>query len=132
MGQEVDIEVKGPSVGALVGGIVMLGSGGALMLSGLVLIAISDTRSGFIKYDDYSTAGYVCIGIGAGVAIGGLILMLTRSHEPRVEGDPHRPGANYYYGREATFVADTASAKPRDPTTAIPPPAVAPILNFAF
>ncbi|MBX3191897.1 MAG: hypothetical protein KF819_33205 [Labilithrix sp.] len=134
MGQEIDVEIRGPSVGALVGGIVMLGTGGALLLSGAILVALAgDTRNSIIDTESlYRTTGYVCIGIGAGVAIGGLVLLLTRSTEPRVEADPHRQGGDRYYGREETMLSDVAAAKPRDPSTAIPPAPVAPVLNFSF
>ena len=143
LGPEVDLEVKPASIGALIGGIVMMGAGGAFVLSGLLFLALADVNSSLdqttssstgstYKTDvssTYKTFGYVCIGVGAAAAVGGLILLLTRSHEPRTFDKPYRP--TEAYGRESTFLSDVAAAKRQDPTTL--KPAFAPLTyTFSF
>lgn len=67
----MDLEVRPASVGPLVGGIVMMGSGGAFVLSGLLLLALADLSSGsHIDNSGTKTAGWVCIGLGAAAAVG--------------------------------------------------------------
>lgn len=105
-GPEVDLEVRPASVAPLVGGIVMMGSGGAFILSGLLFVAVADlgesSGSAFTRSstEGYEVAGYVCIGLGAAAAVGGLVWLLTRSKEPRVQGWPHRPDG---YGRSGAL-----------------------------
>lgn len=135
LGPEIDVEVRPASVGPLVGGIVLMGSGGAIALSGALFLALSDVRypsgSGTTRSspESYKTVGFVLLGIGAACAAGGLIWLLTRSHEPKVDGAPHSQDR---YGRRETVLGDVAAQKPRDPTTSILPPAAPFELTFAF
>jgi hypothetical protein len=141
LGPEVDLEVRPASAGPLIGGIVMMGSGGALVLSGLLLVAISgidyttrttSSNTAAALSGTYKTIGYVFMGLGAAVAVGGLVWLLTRSHEPKVLDSPHR--APDVYGRAETLLGDVAVAKRRDATTATTSaPAVTPLeLRFTF
>jgi hypothetical protein len=134
LGSEIDVEVRPASVGPLVGSIVLMGSGGAFMLSGAVFIALSDISyagaSSARTPDGYKTIGYVMLGIGVGAAIGGLVWLLTRSHEPKVDGAPHR--APDVYGRRDTLLGDVAVQKPHDPTTSVLPQATPFELHFTF
>jgi hypothetical protein len=131
-GAEVDLEVRPASVGPLIGSIVLLGSGGAFVLSGLLFIALSDVAGGSINgststsstnkdiASTYKTTGYVMIGIGAAAAIAGLVWFVSRSHEPQVTEWPHRGSDDYgAAGRRDTLLGDLALAKPRDPTSAM-------------
>lgn len=133
LGPEVEIEVRPASVGPLIGSIVMMGSGGAFALCGLLLIALSDVgphNNGIYQNNnsgDLKTAGFVLIGIGGAAAVAGLIWLSTRSREPRVNDSPYR--VPEVYGRAATFLGDVAVAKPRSPTPATP--AFAP-LSYGF
>ena len=136
LGPEIDVEVRPASAGPLVGSIVLMGSGGGLALSGALFIALSDVRypSGSSSRssstpESYKTVGFVLLGIGAACAAGGLIWLLTRSHEPKVDGAPHFQDT---YGRRETVLGDVAVQKPRDPTTAILPPAAPFELSFTF
>ena len=125
MGPELDVRVKAASLGPLIGGIVAMGAGGAFVLSGLLFIALADlnkstrtssTSSSINKdvSDTYKVTGYVCIGIGAAAAVVGLIVLTTRSKEPRLDAGPY--GAPVIPGRQDTLLGDLASLKPRDPT----------------
>jgi hypothetical protein len=148
LGSEVDLEVRPPSVGPLVGSIVLIGSGGAFVLSGLAFIALADVAGGSISAssastsstnksisDTYKTTGYVMIGIGAAAAVAGFVWFVYRTHEPQVSESPHRdPGA---YSRRETFLGDVALARPRDrdPTNAtsvLPPPFTPLQYGFSF
>ncbi len=134
LGPEIDVEVRPASVGPLVGGIVLMGSGGALALSGALFIALSDVRYPSVggrssTPDSYKTVGFVLLGVGAACAAGGLIWLLTRSHEPKVEGAPHFHDT---VGRRETVLGDVAVQKPRDPTPTNLPPAAPFELTFAF
>ncbi len=129
LGSEVDLEVRPASVGPLIGSIVLMGSGGAFVLSGLLFIALSDVTNSSLTggkpsstnaevSSTYKTTGYVCIGIGAAAAVAGFVWLLSRSHEPQVNESPYREPD--VYGRRETLLGDVAVATPRDPTTANP------------
>jgi len=147
-GPEVDLEVKPASLAPVIGGIILMGSGGVFVLTGLLFVAlgdVTDSNSDGISSSSYSsssyqksqsdelkTTGYVCIVLGAAAAVGGLIWLTTRSHEPRINEAPHRSHQRAVYGRAETVFGDMALAKPRDPTTAIGP-AVTPFsYSFSF
>jgi hypothetical protein len=142
-GPEVEIEVKPASIAPVVGGIILMGSGGVFVLTGLLFVALGDvtesTSSSSYSSSTYSrnqsdelkTTGYVCIGLGAAAAVAGLIWLTTRSHEPRVTEKARR--SREVYGRAETLLGDVALAKPRDPATLTAPPAVMPLnLSFTF
>lgn len=142
-GAEVEIEVKPASIAPVVGGIILMSSGGVFVLTGLLFVALGDatestsssssySSSGYSRNqsDELKTTGYVCIGLGAAAAVAGLIWLTTRSHEPRVVEKARRP--RQAYGRAETLLGDTALAKPRDPTMVVAP-AVMPLnLSFTF
>jgi hypothetical protein len=142
LGPEVDLEVRPASVGPFIGSIVLLGTGGAFVLSGLVFIALADvagTSSGSgYSYSGanrdlsttYKTTGYVMIGIGAAAAVAGFVWLLTRSHEPQVRDAPHREAD--VYGRGETLLGDVAVAKPRDPSLLVPAPSTPLQYGFSF
>jgi len=142
-GNEVDVEVKGPSVGPTVGGIIMMGTGGLLVLVGAVFVAAAgDSRTA----DDagLDILGYVCLGTGAGIGVGGLAWYLGRSKEPRIEAWPHgqppeqdrrrrrdRDRDRRRDGRSDTFREDALVARGRDPM--IPTLPATPLrLGFSF
>jgi hypothetical protein len=85
-GREIELEVRPASKGALAGGIVMTSLGGITMLVGLVLVAVAGSSSTAVtNKDGLRTAGGVCLALGGGLTIGGILLMVNRSHEPRVQ-----------------------------------------------
>ena len=132
LGPEIDAEVRPASSGPLIGGIVLMGSGGAIVLSGALMVIMSDLNfSGSLRnsQDEYKTIGFVMMGLGVATAVGGLIWLLSRSHEPRVQGAPHLADV---YGRRETVLGDVAAQKPRDPTTAVLPAAAPFTLSFTF
>jgi len=145
-GQEVEVEVKGPSVGPVIGGAIMMGVGGASILSGLILVAISDidTLDGRSNLS-LDTMGYVFIGVGAGLAVGGLVWLIARSHEPRVEAWTYKGEEPARYddrdrdrdrrrrkNRAEMFLGDEALARPRDPMLPLGPAPTPLRWGFAF
>lgn len=131
VGPEMDVEVKPASVGPLVGGIVMMGAGGAVAVVGLLCIAVANSASNVHGADDLQTFGIVVTGIGAVSAGAGLLWLSTRSHEPRTTEKQHRPGSRVY-GRNETLLGDIASARPRGPASVIAAPATPLRLGFTF
>ena len=131
VGPELDVEIKPASVGPLVGGIVMMGTGGAVAILGLLCIAVASSASNVRGADDLQTFGIVVTGIGAVSAGAGLLWLSTRSHEPRTTEKQHRPGSRVY-GRNETLLGDLASARPRDPASVIATPATPLRLGFTF
>lgn len=139
VGEEMAVEVKGPSAGPVIGGSIMMGVGGAAIISGVIVVAIADDLKSSIFGDDYyKTVGYVTIGLGVGLAIAGVIWFATRSQEPRIEAYPygsHRPDDRERRRRRSraeTFLEDQALAKPRDPLAPITPAATPVSWGFAF
>jgi hypothetical protein len=131
VGPEMDLEIKPASIAPLVGGIVMMGTGGAVAFVGLIAIAIANAEHSLRGADDLQTVGIVVTGVGVATAAGGLLWLVNRSHEPRTNEKPHRPGSRVY-GRNETLLGDVAAARPRDLTSAVPA-AVAPLrLGFTF
>lgn len=146
LGSEVDLEVRPASAGPLVGSIVLIGSGGVFVVTGLLFVALSDFAAGSISSSSastssnhesvsrtYKTTGYVMIGIGAAAAIAGFVWLTSRSHEPQVTEWPHEePNV---YSRRDTLLGDVALAKPRDPTSAaetLPAPLLPLHYGFSF
>jgi len=109
----------------------MMGTGGAVAILGLLCIAVASSASNVRGADDLQTAGIVITGIGAVSAGAGLLWLSTRSHEPRITEKQHRPGSRVY-GRNETLLGDVASARPRDPASAIAAPATPLRLGFTF
>jgi len=143
LGPEVELEVRPASVGPLIGSIVLIGSGGAFVLSGLIFIALSDVANSSLTgagarttstnadlSSTYKTTGYVMIGIGAAAAIAGFVWLVSRSHEPQVRDTPLRGPDSY--GRRETLLGDVAAAKPRDATTLVPAPFAPLQYGFTF
>ncbi len=128
LGSEVDLEVRPASSGPLVGSIVLLGSGGVFMLTGLAFIALSDLAHSGISgttsstrdrdlASTYKTTGFVMLGLGAAAAVAGFVWLLSRSHEPQVIDAPYREREPGIYGRRETVLGDVALGTPRDPTS---------------
>jgi hypothetical protein len=141
LGSEVDLEVRPASSGPLIGSIVLLGSGGVFMLTGLAFIALSDfahsglsgTTSASRDRDlasTYKTTGFVMLGLGAAAAVAGFVWLLSRSHEPQVIDAPYREPQ--VYGRRETLLGDVAFGKPRDPTSDAPLPFTPLQYGFTF
>jgi len=89
-GDDVDIEVRPPSKGALAGGIVMVSIGGFTALIGLLLVAVASS-SHVNDRDDLRTGGWVTTGIGVGLTTAGIVLLMNRSKEPRITENSHTP-----------------------------------------
>lgn len=130
-GPDVDVEVKPASKGALVGGIIMTSIGGVFLLIGTVLMAAASDARSSPGERALVTGGVVCLVLGAGLAIPGILLITNRSREPRVRTDPHRRG--HEYSRDDTLLMDVAEARRIQPTTGLVPVAITPLrLGFAF
>jgi hypothetical protein len=97
-GGKTDVEIRPASKGPLAGGIVMTSIGGVTALVGIVLLAVASSTK--IHSADYQTAGLVTSVIGGGLTIGGILIIVNRSHEPRVRQDP---AVQYYKGKEASI-----------------------------
>ncbi|MBS2020008.1 MAG: hypothetical protein JST00_44515 [Deltaproteobacteria bacterium] len=143
VGEELAVEVKAPSAGPVIGGAILMGVGGASILSGVILVALAeDLRDNIISASGYRSVGFVTIGIGAALAIAGIVWFTGRSHEPRIEAYPSRGGDDRYDDRERdrrrrrsraeTFLEDQALAKPVDPLAPIAPAAAPVGWSFAF
>jgi hypothetical protein len=134
LGSELDLEVRAGGVGSLVGSIVLMGTGGALAISGLTFIALSgisvNNSTTSSTRDTYKTVGFVFIGLGVAAAAGGLVWLLSRSREPRVQGAPY--AGPVAYDRHQTVIGDVALQKPREPTTALAPLSAPLELSFGF
>lgn len=133
-GSDMDLEVRPAAAGPLAGSIVMMAAGGACVLAGLWFVALgnlgsSSTGVGRI-FEPSKTYGYVTIGIGAALAVGGLVWLSARSHEPQVKDSP--PRGPEIYGRRDTLLGDVAVAKPRDASRLAPTPPVPLEYSIAF
>jgi hypothetical protein len=116
-GDDVDIEVRPPSKGALAGGIVLLSVGGVTALFGLLFVAIGSS-SGVRNRDDYKTGGWIATAIGAGLTVAGIVLLMNRSKEPRITENEHAPNKGEglpITNKTDLFRSDVASLKPADP-----------------
>lgn len=130
-GPDVDVEVKPASKGALVGGIIMTSIGGIFLLIGTVLTAAANDARSSSSERALVTGGVVCLVLGAGLAIPGILLMTNRSREPRVRTDPHR--RSHEYSRDDTLLMDVAETRRVQPTTGLVPVAMTPLrLGFSF
>ena len=83
LGRDIDITTRRGGRGALAGGIVMVGVGGVTALVGLVLTAIS--LADIPEQSSFRTAGFITLGVGAGLTIGGISLISGRTWEPVVK-----------------------------------------------
>jgi hypothetical protein len=81
--------------------------------------------------DDVATEGGVVMGIGGVALVSGIVLLATRSKEPRVVVEPTRR-AHETYGRKETAFGDVASAKPHDSGTSAPAPFTPLTYGFMF
>lgn len=130
-GREVDLEVRPASKGQLAGGIVMTSLGGVTALVGVMLLALQSAMDSAVSSggssgsDEVGVAGWGCLGVGSAVAIGGIVLITSRSTEPRVNQSPYGARAA---GNRALF-EDAASNRRRElPATPSAPFGV----SFAF
>lgn len=120
-GDDVDVEVRPPSKGALAGGIVLLSVGSVTALIGLLFVALGST-SGVSNREDYKTGGWVATGIGAGLTVAGIVLLMNRSKEPRITENEHAPNKSELPNNKAhLFRSDIASLKPADPWSSAAP-----------
>jgi hypothetical protein len=125
---DVDVEVRPPGKGAVVGGVIMLPIGGILLLAGAVLTAVSADRGS--SRGGELAGGLVCLALGGGLVVGGILLLANRSHEPRLKQVPHR--SRERYSRDQTVLGDLAAGEHHDPL-AFPQTAIAPLpLAFTF
>jgi hypothetical protein len=133
-GDDVDIEVKPPSKGALAGGIVLVSIGGVTMLFGLLFVAIGSS-SGLRNNDDYKTGGWIATGIGAGLTVAGIVLLMNRSKEPRTTENEHSPNRSEnkktFDNKTDLFRSDIATLKPADPWMGTAAPPVIMPFNYA-
>ncbi len=141
VGEELAVEVKGPSAAPVIGGAIMMGVGGVSIISGVVVVALADdTKSSGILYtkDELKTIGYVTIGIGAAIAIAGVIWFATKSSEPRIDAYTYRGEERYdergrrRRSRADVFLDDQANAKPHDPLAPVAPASTPLGWSFAF
>lgn len=90
-GREIQLQVKPASKGALAGGIIMISAGGVTALCGLIILALSDLSSKRER-GQVQVIGGVVTAIGAGLVIGGIVLLANRSREPRITQELTPPG----------------------------------------
>jgi hypothetical protein len=132
-GAEIDLDVSPPSSGPKIAGIAMMAAGGGIVLMATFIAALGRVGTALSGENDSSTGdaiGYVGAGLGIATAFTGVVVLSGRSLEPRVFSAPHREGD--VYGRMQTSFGDLASAKPRDPTTAVPSPRTPLGYSFTF
>lgn len=144
VGEEIAVEVKGPSVAPVIGGAIMMGVGGVSVISGILLVALSedlDNNSRLFGTDYTKTLGYVTIGVGAALTVAGIIWFASRSSEPRIDAYPYRGERDEddrgrdrrrRRSRAESFLEDEALAKPRDPLAPIAPAAAPLSWSVAF
>lgn len=88
-GREIEIVARRGGRGALAGGIVMTSIGGLTALVGVIVTALSIALDG-PNFDTQAarTVGLVCLGIGAGLTVGGIAMITGRTYEPVVKQTP--------------------------------------------
>lgn len=136
-GREIQLLVKPASKGALAGGIVMISAGGVTALCGLIVLALSDlSRSS--ERGQVRLVGGVVTALGAGLVIGGIVLLANRSREPRTTqestppgGPPPAKGAIDVPVRSA-FVDDGKLATAPSTTSILPAPSTPLGWGFTF
>jgi len=125
-GAQLDLDVSPPSIGPKIAGIALIAGGGGFVLLGAVAAALGGVSAALSGESDTSTAdtiGYVCAGLGVAAMFSGVVVLSSRSLEPRVVGSPHHE----VYGRMQTSLGDLASASRRDPTTKTTPTPATPL-----
>jgi hypothetical protein len=127
LGSDVDVEVRAPGRGG--GAIVMIVIGGVLALAGVVLVGLGTEHNGSDKSS--LTAGLVCLGLGGGLGVGGILLLTNRSREPRVKSTPYR-SHRASEGRGETALGDLTEGPRRDAQLVLPPSFTPLRLGFAF
>jgi hypothetical protein len=110
-GNEVDLEVRPASKGPIAGGAVMISIGGLTTLIGIVMLGIAASNN---RDDGLDTAGFICLGVGGGLTIGGIMMIANRSREPRIRTNEHSPGGTAA-SRSDVFSADLATLRPTSP-----------------
>lgn len=85
-GEDVDVAVGAPKRGALAAGIVLTSLGALTMLVGGIVAARGENGSlgPGAKPEDLRPVGWVTLGIGTAITIGGVALIFGSSTEPRV------------------------------------------------
>jgi len=87
MGHELEVLARRGGRGALAGGIVMTSIGGLTAIVGIVLAAVS--LANVRDPSAFRTAGFICLGVGGGLTIGGITLITGRTYEPVVKQMPY-------------------------------------------
>lgn len=136
-GREIELLVKPASKGALAGGIIMVSLGGATALCGLLVLALSDLSRSSRDRSQAQVIGGVVTALGAGLVIGGIVLLANRSREPRITqestpaGGPREKGAIDVPVRSA-FLDDGKLATSPSTSGILPAPQVPVGWGFTF
>lgn len=85
-GWEIDLTARRGGRGAVAGGIAMVGVGGVTALVGLILTAIS--FADIPEQSAFRTAGFITLGVGGGLTVGGIAVLSGRTWEPSVKQVP--------------------------------------------
>lgn len=85
-GRDIEVTARRGGRGAVAGGIVMIGVGGVTALVGLVLTAIS--LADIPEQSAFRTAGFITLGVGGGLTVGGIAVLSGRTWEPSVKQNP--------------------------------------------
>ncbi len=121
-GEELDLEVRPASRGALAGGIVLTSLGGVTFLVGIILTALGASHA-TDRTDDLLLPGLITLGAGGGLTIGGLVMLSNVSKEPRVRQEPRD---RFEHDEERRSDREISASLPRVPGARVP------VLGFAF
>ena len=86
-GRDIELMARRGGRGAVAGGIVMIGVGGVTALVGLLLTAIS--LADIPEQSAFRTAGFITLGVGGGLTVGGIAVLSGRTWEPSVKQIPY-------------------------------------------
>ena len=89
-GRDIELIARRGGRGAVAGGIVMTAVGGVTALVGVILAAIS--LADIPNQSSIRTAGFITLGIGGGLTIGGIAVLSGRTWEPSVKQVPFQNG----------------------------------------
>jgi len=102
-------------------GTVMLVVGATAVFGGAVVLPLYSLSQNVLASGDPSaTASLILIAAGVVVGVIGVIVLASGSREPLVESRTMYGAAAWEDGRERTFLADVASARPRDRSATLP------------
>ena len=86
-GRDIELMARRGGRGAVAGGIVMIGVGGVTALVGLLLTALS--LADIPEQSAFRTAGFITLGVGGGLTVGGIAVLSGRTWEPSVKQIPY-------------------------------------------